>query len=271
MVEMKKPVIIQAISREEMRAMNADAIQVDSTNSYSGAREVSVFSNEVVLIDKSTPVRYTPGKAWGAFPGLTKLFTQLERNAEDLTFINRKLSDDFFKTNKRLIFSQKSAGGGPGFKDLTDATKDIKRERVENGGAAGVFQTAITGEDTITVYPILVKSGHLMQSLTTGNSKTVKIVNKKEFEVGTAEEHAGIHQAGTVKPSKLYFEVEVADTIKREDGTLPPEGTTRLISGLRRFTLPPRPPVQFKIGHRMENWVGAVSDALISIKGKRLA
>lgn len=230
---------------EDLFSGSQEDIEVDSTNGYSNPREQNIFHKNTVVTDKTGgAVAYgQPTYAFG-LQGMWKLFSEFEKTASDVSYIYEKMADDFFKTNKKLIFSQMGSEGIPGFHDLNESTKRIKQGRIDGvDEAMDITPTSETGVKTISVYPILVKSGRLMRSLT-GGKGGLKLIKKKEFAIGTSETHAVPHQYGCTGVSNI---------------------------GLAQFVLRKRTPVRFNVGRRVENWSGALSDALISIRGRKLA
>ncbi len=237
--------------QEKITGMSQSDFEPDSTSRYKPPAAGNIFSGETIVTAKDSPVVGEPGKAWG-LPGLYRLLKEFQKNATDSSALFNKLADDFFKSNKKLIFSQNGPGEAPGFKDLSPATKAIKAERRDFGSAIGVLLAPITGEETRGVYPILVKSGDLMRSLTTGSGTTIRVVTGKEFKLGTAEPHAGIHQDGARN----------ALIVARDEET----GRT----GMRRFGLAKRPPVQFKVGNREKVWSKTLAQGITAIRGRKL-
>ncbi len=115
----------------------------------------------------------------GDFPVLARVLKQIRRNVKDLSPLFQVMSNHFFRTNMKLIFSQYSAGTTPFFAPLRLSTLQHKPANT----------------------PILVHSGSLMLSLT-GNKgpaepeKAINLITPRSLRVGTKVPYAEVHQTG---------------------------------------------------------------------------
>ena len=128
---------------------------------------------------KEVTVNMATGRVSGAstmMGPVAQILRRVRKQTDDLRGLWFGLRQDFYATNKKLVFSET----GPGkFKDLANSTKVWKTQR--RGSA----------------YPILVDSGRLMKSLTNINSnEAIQIVSKKSMTLGTQVPYAKPHQTG---------------------------------------------------------------------------
>ena len=95
------------------------------------------------------------------------------KRTNNLRPVFKEISVDFFATNKKLIFSQSGTGG---FRDLERRTKQDKYPNI---------------------YPILVRSGRLMKSLTLKRHMySVRKILNRSMSIGTSDPTAKYHQYG---------------------------------------------------------------------------
>lgn len=116
------------------------------------------------------------------FKGYNAIMREIRKHAQDASPLFEIIGQDFFNTNKEVIFSET----GPGlFKDLSLAFYQPYKAKHNQG----------------RIYPILVWSGDLMRSLTNRNdSMAIFRASTKSLNVGTKIEYAGLHQSGGTIP-----------------------------------------------------------------------
>ena len=115
----------------------------------------------------------------GDFPVLARVLRSIRRNVDDLSPLYERMSLHFFRTNKKLIFSQYAPGETPHFAPLKLNTLARKTPNT----------------------PILVQTGRLMMSLVGNNgpadiSESINIITPRSLRVGTRVPYAEAHQEG---------------------------------------------------------------------------
>ena len=126
---------------------------------------------------------------------LIKTLDKLRESSADLRPIFESITSDFYKSNKKLIFS-----ASPGqYRDLKDTTKKTKQREVG------------------FIYPILVMRGRLKNSLRSrGDSEAIQESDKKNLVLGTTTPYGGFLQEGTKHmPPRPFLLVDVGNRAGR--------------------------------------------------------
>jgi hypothetical protein len=168
-----------------------DVIQVDiraQVQEYGDLAEVNIQDKEYGDNDSVT-LRYRgyygPQGTEQSLKGFRHIISQLRKKSDDLTPLWKKLASDWFRSNKKEVFSQMGPGQRPDFEDLTLTTKLRKEKQSKRGLAGGI-------------YPILVASGALMYSLTKMDKALGAIFNfsSKSMELGSSHPVVKYHREG---------------------------------------------------------------------------
>lgn len=164
-----------------------DNIELDIE--FAGGKEafVSLNKNRFVSFSIST---------WEKKSNISKLLKQLSKRTDDLSPVLKAIGNDFFRTNKKLIFSE-----SPGrFDDLKIGYKFEKSKYN-------------------SIYPILVRSGALQRSLTLKtDSDAIFKVYRKSIRLGTKIDYAYVHQHGRRDgsvPARPPVDIEVGNRIQK--------------------------------------------------------
>lgn len=145
---------------------------------------------------------------------VVNILNNVKKTAKDMRPYYEAIISDYFKSNEALIFS-----ASPGkYADLKPKTKDQKQRKFG------------------FVYPMLVSSGRLKESMTNrGSSEAIVRMNKLNLELGTKTPYASYLQDGTSKMEarppvlidvggrqkrwerilKLGFEQDIAKEVKK--------------------------------------------------------
>lgn len=158
----RKTEFIQSVSIKETYSK----LGIDTRDMQAG--ELRELSGNISTFNRISAFR-------GDFPILSKLLFKIRKNTKDISPLLKVFSRHFFRTNKKLIFSQFQAGAPPFFAPLKVATLLQKPSNT----------------------PILVSSGNLMSSLISPKDpEAINIITPRSLRVGTKVPYAAAHQTG---------------------------------------------------------------------------
>lgn len=110
------------------------------------------------------------GVTGGLTPLLIKNLREIKRRGLNIEPALEMLSDDFFATNKTEVFNQMNGSDDPGFEDYPSGGYTVTKKSNIFGG----------------VYPILVDSGELMDSLTDStNTEAIHDIVGRQLVLGS--------------------------------------------------------------------------------------